>query len=470
MNTNPNNLIKRMPLAGKYQPFPKFHYPERQWPDKILEKPPLWCSVDLRDGNQALITPMNIDEKLEFFQYLVKVGFKEIEVGYPSASETEFQFVRKLIEENHIPDDVSIQVLTQSREDLIRRTFESLQGVKNGILHFYNSTSEVQRRVVFQKSKEAIIQLAVEAADLILELKIEAEKNTHTKIRIQYSPESFTSTEPEYALEICERVIEVFQPTEVDPICINLPATVEVYTPNVYADIVEWFGKNLKNRKAVTLSLHTHNDRGTGVAASELGLLAGADRIEGTLLGNGERTGNADIVNLALNFYSQGIDPGLDFSNVQETIRIFEKCNKLKVPERHPYVGELVFTAFSGSHQDAIHKGFQHISQQNQSKQLDGGSLLKWEVPYIPIDPKDIGKDYTAVVRINSQSGKGGVSYMLEKDFGIVMNAEEKKQFGILVKDYSNQYWREINSLELKKMWEKFLAKSNKLPTYKMET
>ncbi|MCG9874769.1 MAG: 2-isopropylmalate synthase [Leptospiraceae bacterium] len=470
MNTNPNNLIKRMPLAGKYQPFPKFHYPERQWPDKKLEKPPLWCSVDLRDGNQALITPMNIDEKLEFFQYLVKVGFKEIEVGYPSASETEFQFVRKLIEENHIPDDVSIQVLTQSREDLIRRTFESLQGVKNGIVHFYNSTSEVQRRVVFQKSKEEIIQLAVEAADLILELKIEAEKNTHTKIRIQYSPESFTSTEPEYALEICERVIEVFQPTEVDPICINLPATVEVYTPNVYADIVEWFGKNLKNRKAVTLSLHTHNDRGTGVAASELGLLAGADRIEGTLLGNGERTGNADIVNLALNFYSQGIDPGLDFSNVQETIRIFEKCNKLKVPERHPYVGELVFTAFSGSHQDAIHKGFQHISQQNQSKQLDGGSLLKWEVPYIPIDPKDIGKDYTAVVRINSQSGKGGVSYMLEKDFGIVMNAEEKKQFGILVKDYSNQYWREINSLELKKMWEKFLAKSNKLPTYKMET
>lgn len=479
MNTKPNNFIKRMPLAGKYQPFPKFHYPERQWPDKKLEKPPLWCSVDLRDGNQALITPMNIDEKLEFFQYLVKVGFKEIEVGYPSASETEFQFVRKLIEENHIPDDVSIQVLTQSREDLIRRTFESLQGVKNGIVHFYNSTSEVQRRVVFHKSKEEIIQLAVEAADLILDLKMEAENNGHTKIRIQYSPESFTSTEPEYALEICERVIEVFQPTEEEPICINLPATVEVYTPNVYADIVEWFGKNLKNRKAVTLSLHTHNDRGTGVAASELGLLAGADRIEGTLLGNGERTGNADIVNLALNFYSQGIDPGLDFSNVQETIRIFEKCNKLKVPERHPYVGELVFTAFSGSHQDAIHKGF---LDHNSKAQLNSKSMneynshsnynkeIKWEVPYIPIDPKDIGKDYTAVVRINSQSGKGGVSYMLEKDFGIVMSPEEKKQFGILVKDYSNQYWREINSLELKKMWEKFLAKSNKVPTYKVET
>lgn len=479
MNTKPNNFIKRMPLAGKYQPFPKFHYPERQWPDKKLEKPPLWCSVDLRDGNQALITPMNIDEKLEFFQYLVKVGFKEIEVGYPSASETEFQFVRKLIEENHIPDDVSIQVLTQSREDLIRRTFESLHGVKNGIVHFYNSTSEVQRRIVFQKSKEEIIQLAVEAADLILDLKMEAENNGHTKIRIQYSPESFTSTEPEYALEICERVIEVFQPTEEEPICINLPATVEVYTPNVYADIVEWFGKNLKNRKAVTLSLHTHNDRGTGVAASELGLLAGADRIEGTLLGNGERTGNADIVNLALNFYSQGIDPGLDFSNVQETIRIFEKCNKLKVPERHPYVGELVFTAFSGSHQDAIHKGF---LDHNSKAQLNSKSMneynshsnynkeIKWEVPYIPIDPKDIGKDYTAVVRINSQSGKGGVSYMLEKDFGIVMSPEEKKQFGILVKDYSNQYWREINSLELKKMWEKFLAKSNKVPTYKVET
>jgi 2-isopropylmalate synthase len=462
VNSN-NNLLK------KYIPMPKFYFPQRTWPENFLDKPPIWCSVDLRDGNQALVQPMNIDEKMEFFQYLVKVGFKEIEVGYPSASDTEFQFVRKLIEENYIPDDVTIQVLTQSREDLIRKTFASLEGVKNGIVHFYNSTSEVQRRIVFNKSKEEIIQLAVEASDLILELKKQMEKNSETKIRIQYSPESFSTTEPEFALEICERVIQVFQPTKEDPICINLPATVEVYTPNVYADIVEWFGSNLTNREAVTLSLHTHNDRGTGVAASELGLLAGADRIEGTLLGNGERTGNADLVNLALNFYTQGIDTGLDFSNIQETIRIFEKCNKIKVPERHPYAGELVFTAFSGSHQDAIHKGFLNRSMNSKSNNSKENSSnigtkesneTKWEVPYLPIDPKDLGRDYTAVVRINSQSGKGGVSFILEKDFGIKMNPEEKKQFGILVKEYSDQFGREINSWELKKLWEKYISKT----------
>lgn len=469
---NINNVNSNNNLLKKYIPMPKFHFPQRTWPENFLDKPPIWCSVDLRDGNQALVQPMNIDEKMEFFQYLVKVGFKEIEVGYPSASDTEFQFVRKLIEENHIPDDVTIQVLTQSREDLIRKTFASLEGVKNGIVHFYNSTSEVQRRIVFNKSKEEIIQLAVEASDLILELKNQMEKNSETKIRIQYSPESFSTTEPEFALEICERVIQVFKPTEEDPICINLPATVEVYTPNVYADIVEWFGSNLKNRQAVTLSLHTHNDRGTGVAASELGLLAGADRIEGTLLGNGERTGNADLVNLALNFYTQGIDPGLDFSNIQETIRIFEKCNKIKVPERHPYAGELVFTAFSGSHQDAIHKGFLNRSMNSKSNDSTENSSnigtkesneIKWEVPYLPIDPKDLGRDYTAVVRINSQSGKGGVSFILEKDFGIKMNPEEKKQFGILVKEYSDQFGREINSWELKKLWEKYISKTTEL-------
>jgi 2-isopropylmalate synthase len=440
----------------KYKPVIQFSYPSRTWPDQRIEKAPIWCSVDLRDGNQSLVQPMSIPEKLEFFDHLVKVGFREIEVGYPASSDTEFQFLRRLIDENRIPENVTVQILTQSRSDLIERSFESLRGVRRAIFHFYNSTSEVQRRIVFQKSKSDIIDLAVTAARQIQEMRYRPEfldESGNSRIQIEYSPESFSSTEPEFALEICERVIEVFNPTENEPITINLPATVEVYTPNVYADVIEWFGKNLRNRKAVRISLHTHNDRGTGVAASELGLLAGADRIEGTLLGNGERTGNVDIVTLALNLYTQGINPELDFSDINQTVAIFEKCNRLRVPERHPYAGELVHTAFSGSHQDAIHKGFlaravRDLENENQ----------KWEVPYLPIDPKDIGRDYRAVIRINSQSGKGGVSYLLEKDFGIVLDSGEKKEFGKYVKEYTDRMGREINTWELKKLWEEFAS------------
>jgi 2-isopropylmalate synthase len=457
-----------MKNLSKYTATSKFNYPNRTWTDNVLHKAPIWCSVDLRDGNQALIQPMNMDEKFEFFQHLISLGFKEIEVGYPASSDTEFQFVRMLIEGNHIPDSVTIQVLTQAREDLIRRTFQALEGVKNATLHFYNSTSENQRRIVFQNTKEETIQLAVNAAKLILELKNDAEKKSSSNIRIQYSPESFTSTEPDFALEICESVMDVFQPSPENPIIFNLPATVECYMPNVYADIVEWFGKNIKNRSSVILSLHTHNDRGTGVAASELGLLAGADRIEGTLLGNGERTGNVDIVTLALNLYTQGVDPELDLSDIKEIVQVFEKCNKLRVPERHPYAGELVFTAFSGSHQDAIQKGFQsmasigNISNKDQNFEMDKNlQNSKWEVPYLPIDPKDIGRDYTAVVRINSQSGKGGVSFLLEKDFGIVMDRQTKKEFGQIVKRYSDQLGREINSWELKRLWEEKIGMLN---------
>ncbi|MCC5813983.1 MAG: 2-isopropylmalate synthase [Leptospira sp.] len=433
---------------NKYKPFPHFSYPERQWPSKTITSAPIWCSVDLRDGNQSLVEPMSIDEKMEFFEYLVGVGFKTIEVGYPASSEVEFQFVRRLIEEDRIPDDVTIQVLTQSREDLILRTFEALKGAKKSILHFYNSTSIVQRRDVFQKSEEEIIQLAVDAARLIQDIRMNSDfinELGQSKIQVQYSPESFTATEPKFALEICERVAEVIDPGPSDKLIINLPATVEIYTPNVYADVVEWFGNNFSKRKNIILSLHTHNDRGTGIAASELGLLAGADRIEGTILGNGERTGNADLVTLALNLYTQGIDPELDFSDITEAIRIFEKCNKLKVSERHPYAGELVHTAFSGSHQDAIHKGF--VARNKLPKES------QWEVPYLPIDPRDIGRDYTAVVRINSQSGKGGASFILEKDFGIVMTSEEKRQFGLIVKQYSESVGREVNSWELKRLW-----------------
>ncbi|WCL50027.1 2-isopropylmalate synthase [Leptospira sp. GIMC2001] len=464
-----------MKYFNKYKPFPKFKFPERTWPNKTLVNPPIWCSVDLRDGNQALVQPMNIQEKLEFFHHLVGLGFKEIEVGYPAASDTEFEFLRELIEGDYIPDDVTIQVLTQSREDLIRRTFEGLKGAKKAILHFYNSTSPVQRQVVFGQNKSEIIALGVRAAELIQEIRMTKEfqdQNGKSRIRIEYSPESFSSTEPEYALEICQAVSKVFAPTIEDKMIINLPATVEVYTPNVYADIVEWFGKNFHNRDSIIISLHTHNDRGTGIAASELGLLAGADRIEGTLLGNGERTGNADLVTLALNFYSMGIDPHLDFSNINKTIQIFEKCNKIRVPERHPYAGELVFTAFSGSHQDAIHKGFQARNEreisdleksdkdQNTKKEIDINNL-PWEIPYLPIDPKDLGRDYTSVVRINSQSGKGGVSFILEKDFGISLSKEEKKIFGQVVKDYSDSQGREVNTWELKRLWEKYNEELN---------
>lgn len=441
-----------MKSFNKYKPISKFFYPERTWPDKEIQKSPIWCSVDLRDGNQALVQPMNIEEKLEFFQYLVEIGFKEIEVGYPASSDTEFYFLRKLIEENLIPSDVRIQILTQARQDLIERSFEALEGVQSATLHFYNSTSEVQRRLVFQKSREEIINLVVTAARVVEDLRSQSKfqnKDGSSKIQVEYSPESFTSTEPEFALEIVEEVSKIFKPSPKDKLIVNLPATVEVYTPNVYADVIEWFGNNVSNRDSIILSLHTHNDRGTGVAASELGLLAGADRIEGTLLGNGERTGNADLVTMALNLYTQGIDPGLDFSDIKKTISVFEAFNKYKVPERHPYAGELVHTAFSGSHQDAIQKGF---LDRNQS--LENMESEVWEVPYLPIDPVDIGRDYTAVVRINSQSGKGGASFLLEKDYGVTLSYKEKIEFGKLVKEYSDSQGREINSIELWRIYE----------------
>jgi 2-isopropylmalate synthase len=392
----------------KYRPFPPVTLPDRQWPNRSITKPPIWCSVDLRDGNQSLIEPMGLDRKLRMFDALLNMGFKEIEVGFPSASQTDFDFVRYLIEGKKIPDGVTIQVLTQSREELIRRTFESLKGVKSAIVHLYNSTSELQRRVVFKLDKPGIVDIAVKGATLIR--KLEREFGMEDVIRHEYSPESFTGTELEFAKEICEAVIDCYEPTPQKKLILNLPATVEMSTPNVHADQIEWFCRNIKKRDCVTISLHPHNDRGCAVAATELGLLAGADRVEGTLFGNGERTGNVDIVTLAMNMYSQGVDPGLDCSNINELVRMAEYCNQLPIHPRHPYAGELVFTAFSGSHQDAINKGFKAMAASNSPL---------WEVPYLPIDPMDLGRSYEAVIRINSQSGKGGIAYILEKEHGI---------------------------------------------------
>ena len=392
----------------KYRPFPQVKLTDRQWPNKTITQPPVWCSVDLRDGNQSLIEPMGLDRKMRMFDALLKMGFKEIEVGFPSASQTDFDFVRYLIEGNRIPDGVTIQVLTQSREELIRRTFESLKGVKSAIVHLYNSTSELQRRVVFKLDKLGIIDIAVKGATLIR--KLEREYGLENVTRHEYSPESFTGTELDFAKEICEAVIDSYDPTPQKKLILNLPATVEMSTPNVHADQIEWFCRNIKKRDSLLISLHPHNDRGCAVAATELGLLAGADRVEGTLFGNGERTGNVDLVTLAMNLYSQGVDPGLDCSNINELVRMAEYCNQLPIHPRHPYAGELVFTAFSGSHQDAINKGFKAMAASNAPL---------WEVPYLPIDPMDLGRSYEAVIRINSQSGKGGIAYILEKEHGI---------------------------------------------------
>ena len=405
----------------KYRPFPPLKINNRKWPDNVLMKAPIWCSVDLRDGNQALPIPMNVAEKLEFFNLLLEIGFKEIEVGFPSASQVEYQFLRELIENNLIPDGVSIQVLTQSRKHLIEKTFEALQGIKRAIVHLYNSTSELQRRVVFNKDKKAIIDIAVEGATLINEL---AEKAKGSIIMKEYSPESFTGTEPDYAVEVCEAVMDVWKPTPQNKIIINLPATVEMCTPNIYADMVEYFHTHIKNRDSIILSLHTHNDRGTSVAASELGMLAGAERVEGTLFGNGERTGNSDIVTIALNMFSQGIDPGLDFSNISRIVKVYEKCTRMTVHPRHPYAGELVYTAFSGSHQDAIRKGL-NIYERDKPKY--------WEVPYLPIDPSDVGREYEAIIRINSQSGKGGVAYIMEHNFGYKLPKDMHPEFGRVI-------------------------------------
>jgi 2-isopropylmalate synthase len=406
----------------KYRPFPPVDLPDRQWPNRSITKPPVWCSVDLRDGNQSLIEPMGPDRKMRMFDALLNMGFKEIEVGFPSASQTDFDFVRYLIENRKIPDGVTIQVLTQSREELIRRTFEALKGTKSAIVHLYNSTSELQRRVVFKLDKPGIIDIAVKGASLIR--KLERELGMEDVIRHEYSPESFTGTELDFARDICEAVIDCYEPTQGKKLILNLPATVEMSTPNVHADQIEWFCRNIKQRECVTVSLHPHNDRGCAVAATELGLLAGADRVEGTLFGNGERTGNVDIITLAMNMYSQGVDPGLDCSNINELVRMAEYCNQLPVHPRHPYAGELVFTAFSGSHQDAINKGFKAMAASNSPL---------WEVPYLPIDPMDLGRSYEAVIRINSQSGKGGIAYILEKEHGLELPRRLQIEFSKVV-------------------------------------
>jgi len=403
---------KGMPDASrKYQAYPQIDLADRTWPSKRIEKAPIWCSVDLRDGNQALIDPMGHDRKARMFALLLEMGFKEIEIGFPSASQTDFDFTRWVIEQGNVPDDVSLQVLVQCRPELISRTFESLEGAHRPIVHFYNSTSELQRRVVFEKDVAGVKGIATDAAKMITDMAAKAAKDSgHRGFRFEYSPESFTGTELEVALEICNAVIEIVAPTPEDKLIINLPSTVEMATPNIYADQIEWMCRQLDRRDSLIVSLHPHNDRGTAIAATELGLMAGADRVEGTLFGNGERTGNVDIVTLALNMYTQGVDPELDCSDITRMKDVYEYSNQLRIPERHPYVGELVYTAFSGSHQDAINKGMK--AHRKANKEL-------WEVPYLPIDPADVGRTYEAIIRINSQSGKGGIAYVLQADYGL---------------------------------------------------
>lgn len=422
----------------KYQPLPRVPLPDRQWPSRSITEAPRWCSVDLRDGNQALAIPMNLPEKLEMFDLLVKTGFKEIEVGFPSASQIEFDFIRKLIDENRIPDDVYIQVLVQAREDLIARTVESLRGAKKAIIHLYNSTSPLQRKVVFGLDKEGIVEIARRGTRWI---KGMLDRLPGTELRFEYSPESFSSTEVDFSLEICEAVMEIWEPTAENPLILNLPGTVEYQTPNVYADQIEWFCRNMKHRDRAIISLHTHNDRGTGVAATELGMLAGAQRVEGTLFGNGERTGNLDLVTVALNLHMHGVDSGLDFGNLPGIREVYERCTRMAVHERHPYAGDLVFTAFSGSHQDAINKGFKHMK--------DKGNDPLWEVPYLPIDPRDLGRSYDAIIRINSQSGKGGVAYVMEKDFGFQLPKAMHRELGKLVNEFADRVKREVTPQEI---------------------
>ncbi len=418
----------------KYKPFEPINLPDRQWPSKVIDKAPIWCSVDLRDGNQALVEPMGHERKLRMFRHLVQLGFKEIEVGFPSASQTDFDFVRYLIDNNEIPDDVKIQVLTQSREELITRTFESIKGCKQAIVHLYNSTSTLQRRVVFDLDREGIKEIAIEGAKLVRKL---ADEMPETLVQMEYSPESFTQTELDYACEVCAAVMEIWKPTVENKIIFNLPATVEVAGPNVYADQIEWMHRNLPEREKIILSLHPHNDRGTGVAAAEFGIMAGADRVEGTLFGNGERTGNVDVINIAMNMYTQGVNPELDFSNINEVVRTVEYCNQLPVHPRHPYGGELVFTAFSGSHQDAIKKGFAALKQANSEL---------WEIPYLPIDPADLGRSYDAVIRVNSQSGKGGVAYLLQEDYGIELPRMLQVEFSKIIQGISDETGKELSS------------------------
>jgi 2-isopropylmalate synthase len=432
--------MSSMPIH-KYRPFAPINLPDRKWPSRVITKAPVWCSVDLRDGNQALIEPMGPERKRRMFDMLVKLGFKEIEVGFPAASETDFAFVRQLVEEDLIPEDVTIQVLTQAREELIERSFESIRGARRAIMHLYNSTSTLQRRVVFGLPEAGITEIAVTGAKQIREL---AEAMTETEVLYQYSPESFTGTELPYAVEICEAVMDVWQPTPQKKVILNLPATVEMATPNIYADQIEWFGRAIKNRDAIVLSLHPHNDRGTAVAAAELGVMAGADRVEGTLFGNGERTGNVDVMTLALNLFSQGVDPGIEIKDIDDIVRTVEYCNQLPVHPRHPYAGELVYTAFSGSHQDAIKKGFDELAKRNDEL---------FEVPYLPIDPKDLGRTYEAVIRVNSQSGKGGVAYLLKEDHGLDLPRPLQIEFSRVVQEVTDRTGKEMTSANI---WELF--------------
>jgi len=428
---------------ARYQPFVRIDLPDRTWPDRVLERAPRWCSVDLRDGNQALVEPMGWERKIRLFETLVAIGFQEIEVGFPSASTTEFDFIRRLIEEDRIPEDITIQVLTQCREDLIGRTFEAIEGAPASIVHFYNSTSPLQRRVVFREDRAGIEAIAVGAAKLV---RAEAVARPNENIRFEYSPESYSSTELDFSVQICESVMDVLEPDVACPVILNLPATVEVSTPNVYADSIELFCRMLSNRDAAIVSVHPHNDRGCGVAAAELGMLAGADRVEGTLFGNGERTGNVDVVSLALNLMSQGVDPELDFSDLPGLVRRVEHANRIPVHPRHPYAGELVYTAFSGSHQDAIRKGL---------SALEGEQTPRWEVPYLPIDPADVGKSYDAVIRINSQSGKGGIAYVLETEHGYALPRRMQIEFSRVVQTSAETTGQEVASEQVRTLFER---------------
>ena len=425
----------------KYKPFTPIDLPDRQWPNRVIDHAPIWCSVDLRDGNQALVDPMNLEEKLEYFKTLIEVGFKEIEVGFPSASETEYEILRTLIDGHYIPDDVTIQVLVQARPHLIKKTFEAIDGAKNVIVHFYNSTSTLQRKVVFKTDMDGVIQIAVDGARLIYELT-EEEKKRHPEmnIRFEYSPESFTGTEMDNAVEICRRVMEELHITKENPIILNLPSTVEGSSPNGYADQIKYFCRHLPNRDAAIISLHPHNDRGEGVAATELALMAGADRVEGTLFGNGERTGNVDVVTLALNMWTQGVDPKLDFHNINEIKEVYERCTKMQVPPRQPYAGELVFTAFSGSHQDAINKGKIYMEE---------SGTPYWEIPYLPIDPADVGREYEPIIRINSQSGKGGTAFILANNYGIKMPKSMHPEFSAVVQKACDEKGKELKAEEV---------------------
>ena len=422
----------------KYIPFTPVSLPDRTWPNNRIEKAPTWCSVDLRDGNQALVTPMNLQDKLDFFKLLVDIGFKEIEVGFPSASETEYEILRALIDGHYIPDDVTIQVLVQAREHLIRKTFEAVRGAKNVIIHFYNSTSTLQRKVVFKKDMQGIIDIAVAGAKLVRELT-EADQSG-TNFRYEYSPESFSGTEMDFAVDICHQVMETLGATKENPVILNLPNTVEMCTPNTYADQIEYFIRHLPNRDAAIISVHPHNDRGTGVACAELSMLAGADRVEGTLFGNGERTGNLDIVTVALNMFTQGVDPMLDFSHIDHVREIYERCTKMHVPERWPYAGKLAFTAFSGSHQDAINKGHEYMRE---------SKTPYWEIPYLPIDPADVGREYEPIIRINSQSGKGGAAFIMDHNYGYHMPKAMHPEFGAVVQAECDRTGRELTANEV---------------------